>query len=135
MVMLFIYFIEEVAGGAGGPRALGAIDADIFQRGVRSAVAFLPVPASAWAGGWRVRPCGLAAAGECRSRLCASYNTRRCGWSCFLFILLLALCICICIPTNRHYYLDIYVFSMLSYTLLFAYSLEYKYKYKVPAIK
>ena len=41
----------EAAGGAGGPRALGAIDADIFQRGVRSAVAFLPVPASAWAGG------------------------------------------------------------------------------------
>ena len=54
-------------------------------------------------GGRRVRPCGLGAAGECRRRFCASYNTRRCGWSCFLFILLLA----VCIPTNRHYYLVI----------------------------
>ena len=41
----------EAAKSAGGPRALGAINPDIFHRGLRSSVAFLPVPASTRAGG------------------------------------------------------------------------------------
>ena len=39
------------AVGAGGPRALGVIDANIFQQGVRSFLAFLTVLASARAEG------------------------------------------------------------------------------------
>ena len=41
----------EAAKSAGGPRALGAINPDIFHWGLRSSVAFLPVPASTRAGG------------------------------------------------------------------------------------